>query len=118
VLLADGSRSVARLLKNSSHRLMPRRDEHKGIVVINRKTTKFESNSQLSLCAMQLISQKQRKQPLQRRNEKIRGLFSEHTNKCPQWCIGAVIEEVAGRVFLSPRTVEVIISFEGVYAES
>jgi len=26
---------------------MPRRDERKGIVVINRKTTKFESNSQL-----------------------------------------------------------------------
>lgn len=97
---------------------MPRRDERKGIVVINHKTTKFESNSQLSLCAMQLISQKQRKQRLQRRNEKIRELFSEHTNKCPQWCIGAVIEEVAGRVFLSPRTVEAIISFEGVYAES
>ena len=52
-------------------------------VVINHKTTKFESNSQLFLCAMQLISQKQRKQRLQRRNEKIRELFSEHTNKYP-----------------------------------
>ena len=71
-----------------------------------------------SLCAMQLISQKQRKQRLQRRNEKIRELFSELTNKYPQWRIDAVIEEVAGRVFLSPRTVEAIISYEGIYAES
>ena len=69
---------------------------------------------------MQLISQKQRKQRLQRRNEKIRELFGELTNKYPQWRIriDAVIEEVAGRVFLSPRTVEAIISYEGVYAES
>ena len=71
-----------------------------------------------SLCAMQLISQKQRKQRLQKRNEKIRELFSELTNKYPQWRIDAVIEEVAGRVFLSPRTVEAILSFEGIYAES
>lgn len=68
--------------------------------------------------SMQLISQKQRKQRLQRRNEKIRELFSELTNKYPQWRIDAVIEEVAGRVFLSPRTVEAIISYEGIYAES
>ena len=69
---------------------------------------------------MQLISQKQRKQRLQRRNEKIRELFGELTNKYPQWRIriDAVIEEVAGRVFLSPRTVEAIISYEGIYAES
>lgn len=67
---------------------------------------------------MQLISQKQRKQRLQKRNEKIRELFSELTNKYPQWRIDAVIEEVAGRMFLSPRTVEAILSFEGIYAES
>lgn len=67
---------------------------------------------------MQPISYKQRKQRLQQRNEKIRELFSELTNKYPQWRIDAVIEEVAGRVFLSPRTVEAILSFEGIYAES
>ena len=67
---------------------------------------------------MQLISQKQRKQRLQRRNQKIRELFNEITNKYPQWRIDAVIEEIAGRVFLSPRTVEAILSFEGIYAES
>ena len=67
---------------------------------------------------MQLISQKQRKQRLQRRNQKIRELFNEITNKYPQWRIDAVIEEVAGRVYLSPRTVEAILSFEGIYAES
>ena len=65
-----------------------------------------------------LTSQKQRKQRLKRRNEKIRELFSELTNKYPQWRIDAVIEEVAGRVYLSPRTVEAILSFEGVYAEN
>lgn len=67
---------------------------------------------------MQPISYKQRKQRLQQRNEKIRKLFSELTNKYPQWRIDAVIEEVAGRVFLSPRTIEAILSFEGIYAES
>jgi len=67
---------------------------------------------------MQLISQKQRKQRLQRRNQKIRELFNEITNKYPQWRIDAVIEKVAGRVFLSPRTVEAILSYEGIYAES
>ena len=67
---------------------------------------------------MQLISQKQRKQRLQRRNQKIRELFNEITNKYPQWRIDTVIEEVAGRVYLSPRTVEAILSFEGIYAES
>ena len=67
---------------------------------------------------MQPISYKQRRQRLQRRNQKRRELFSELTNKYPQWRIDAVIEEVAGRVFLSPRTVEAILSFEGIYAES
>lgn len=81
------------------------------VVILHYKTPLFSFS-------MQLISQKQRKQRLQRRNEKIRELFSELTNKYPQWRIDAVIEEVAGRVFLSPRTVEAIISYEGVYAES
>ena len=71
-----------------------------------------------SLCAMRLISQKQRKQRLQKRNEKICELFGQLANKYPQWRIDAVIEKVAGRVFLSPRTVEAILSFEGIYAES
>ena len=58
------------------------------------------------------------KQRLQRRNKRIRELFGELTNKYPQWCIDAVIEEVAGRVYLSPRTVEAILSYEGIYAEN
>ena len=69
-----------------------------------------------SLWYMQL--KRKCKQRLQKRNEKIRELFGELTNKYPQWRIDAVIEEVAGRVFLSPRTVEAIISYEGIYAES
>lgn len=81
------------------------------VVILHYKTPLFSFS-------MQLISQKQRKQRLQRRNEKIRELFGELTNKYPQWRIDAVIEEVAGRVFLSPRTVEAILSFEGIYAES
>lgn len=70
-----------------------------------------------SLWYMQL-KRKQCKQRLQLRNEKIRELFGELTNKYPQWRIDAVIEEVAGRVYLSPRTVEAILSYEGIYAES
>lgn len=70
-----------------------------------------------SLWYMQL-KRKQCKQRLQRRNEKIRELFCELTNKYPQWRIDAVIEEVAGRVYLSPRTVEAILTYEGIYAEN
>ena len=51
---------------------------------------------------MQLICQKQRKQRLQRRNQKIRELFNEITNKYPQWRIDAVIEEIAGRGIFIP----------------
>ena len=58
------------------------------------------------------------KQRLQKRNEKIRELFGELTNKYPQWRVDAVIEEVAGRVYLAPRTVEAILSYEGIYAEN
>ena len=58
------------------------------------------------------------KHRLQRRNKRIRELFGELTNKYPQWRIDAVIEEVAGRVYLSPRTVEAILSYEGIYAEN
>ena len=64
------------------------------------------------------LKRKQCKQRLQCRNEKIRELFGELTNKYPQWRVDAVIEEVAGRVYLSPRTVEAILSYEGIYAEN
>ena len=70
----------------------------------------------LILFGMQL--KRKCKQRLQKRNEKIRELFGELTNKYPQWRIDAVIEEVAGRVYLSPRTVEAILSYEGIYAEN
>nr|DAK82620.1 MAG TPA: transcriptional regulator, crp family, TRANSCRIPTIONAL REGULATOR, CRP FAMILY.3A [Caudoviricetes sp.] len=64
------------------------------------------------------LKRKQCKQRLQWRNEKIRELFGELTNKYPQWRVDAVIEEVASRVYLSPRTVEAILTYEGIYAEN
>lgn len=65
-----------------------------------------------------MLKRKKCKQRLQHRNEKIRELFGELTNKYPQWRVDAVIDEVASRVYLSPRTVEAILSYEGIYAES
>ena len=64
------------------------------------------------------LKRKQCKQRLQLRNEKIRELFGELTNKYPQWRVDAVIDEVASRVYLSPRTVEAILTYEGIYAEN
>ncbi|MFJ1330247.1 hypothetical protein [Capnocytophaga canimorsus] len=59
-----------------------------------------------------------RKERLHQRNEKVRGLFQELSAKNPKWRIDAVISEVAERMFLASRTVEAIISYEGVYNDA
>ncbi len=58
-----------------------------------------------------------RKERLHQRNEKVRKLFKELSAKNPRWRIDAIVGEVVNRMFLAPRTVEAIISYEGVYAE-
>lgn len=52
-----------------------------------------------------------------RRNAQVRKLFYAIKDKNPKWRVDAVIEETAQRVFLASRTVEAIISYEGIYAE-
>ncbi|QYS86318.1 hypothetical protein JJC03_15570 [Flavobacterium oreochromis] len=56
-----------------------------------------------------------RKQRLTERNSQVRKLFYDLLAKNPKWRIDAVIEEVAKKVFLSNRTVEAIINYEGIY---
>lgn len=52
-----------------------------------------------------------------RRNNHVRNLFYELQKKNPKWRIECIIEEVAIKTFLSCRTVEAIISYEGIYKE-
>jgi len=66
---------------------------------------------------MKCDNTQQRKERLQKRNEKVRQLFEELSAKHPQWKVDALVEEVANIMFLSPRTIEAILSFQGGYAE-
>ncbi len=59
-----------------------------------------------------------RKERLIRRNSKARSLFIELSEKHPKWRVDAVIDEVADRLFVAPRTVEAILKGEGVYADT
>jgi hypothetical protein len=56
-----------------------------------------------------------RQQRLHERNQKVRLLFNKLSSSNPKWRVDAVIEDVANKCFLSPRTVEAIISYEGIY---
>lgn len=59
-----------------------------------------------------------RTERLTERNKKVRQLFDTLCKKNPKWRIDAVIEEVADNWFLAPRTIEAIISHEGIYSEN
>ncbi len=56
-----------------------------------------------------------RKERLHKRNEKVRTLFEGLSNKNPQWRVDALINEVANKMFLAPRTIEAILRGEGSY---
>ena len=66
---------------------------------------------------MQQTRKNERKNRLQERNMKVRTLFNELVEKYPQWRLNAVINEVSERVFLSPRTIEAILSNECIYKD-
>lgn len=59
-----------------------------------------------------------RTERLNERNKKVRQLFASLCQKNPKWRIDAVIDDVASNCFLAPRTVEAIISHEGIYSEN
>lgn len=59
----------------------------------------------------------QRKERLKQRNEYVRKLFESLSGRHPQWRAEAIIAEVATQMYLSPRTVEAIVFYEGIYAE-
>jgi len=59
----------------------------------------------------------QRKERLKRRNENVRKLFETLSQRYPQWRAEAIIAEVATQMYLSPRTIEAIVFYEGIYAE-
>ena len=59
----------------------------------------------------------QRKERLKQRNECVRKPFESLSGRHPQWRAEAIIAEVATQMYLSPRTVEAIVFYEGIYAE-
>lgn len=61
------------------------------------------------------LCQMTRKERLTERNKLVRKHFYDLMAKNPKWRIDAVIEEVAKKVFLSSRTVDAIINYEGIY---
>lgn len=59
-----------------------------------------------------------RKERFDERNKQVRKLFYELQEKNKKWRIDAVIDEVAGKMFLASRTVEAIIKYEGIYGDT
>jgi Mg2+ and Co2+ transporter CorA len=59
-----------------------------------------------------------RHERLNERNKKVRQLFNKMCTANPKWRIDAIIEDVADKCFLAPRTIEAIISHEGIYDEN
>lgn len=59
-----------------------------------------------------------RKERLTERNNLVRKKFYDLLEKNPKWRIEAVIDEVASKVFLSSRTVDAIIKYEGIYNDA
>lgn len=60
----------------------------------------------------------QRKERLIQRNNQVRKQFYDLLSKNPKWRIDAVIDEVAKKFFLSSRTVDAIINYEGIYKDA
>ncbi len=59
-----------------------------------------------------------RKERLNERDTQVRKMFYDSQSKNSKWRIDAVIDEVAEKMFLSSRTVEAIIKYEGIYGEN
>lgn len=58
-----------------------------------------------------------KEQRFELRNAHVRDLFYKTMAKYPKWRVECVIQEVASKVFLSERTVNAIVSYEGIYSD-
>ncbi|MWB96746.1 hypothetical protein GON26_20485 [Flavobacterium sp. GA093] len=59
-----------------------------------------------------------RKERMQERNALVRKQFYELLAKNPKWRIDAIVDEVAKKSFLSSRTIDAIINYEGIYKDN
>lgn len=53
-----------------------------------------------------------------KRNEAVRKLFYKLLSEKPKYKVSAIVEEVAEKFFLSTRTIDAIIGYEGIYADN
>lgn len=64
---------------------------------------------------LNLIKEPSKEERLKSRNKAVREYFDSKLKKEKKWKLEAVIEDTANKFFLSIRTVNAIISFEGIY---
>lgn len=62
-------------------------------------------------------NQPSRKAVLIERNKQVRACFYATQKKYPKYKVEVIIQEVAQKFFLAPRTIEAIIGYEGTYKE-
>jgi hypothetical protein len=55
---------------------------------------------------------------LQRRNKEIRIRFDKKRKEQPKWKAEAVVQSISTEFFLSVRTIDAIISYEGIYKKT
>lgn len=60
---------------------------------------------------------KNRKELLKERNKKVRECFYAMQKKYPKYKLEVIIQEVAQKFYLAPRTIEAIIGYEGIYKD-
>lgn len=63
------------------------------------------------------MSKKSDKERLRKRNEAVEKYFNQLQKKYPQWKYSALLEKIAERFFLSPKTIEHILCKHGRYKD-
>ncbi|MDI6051184.1 hypothetical protein QLS31_15250 [Flavobacterium sp. XS2P24] len=60
----------------------------------------------------------EKQERLMRRNKEIRIRFEKKRKAQPKWTFEAVVQSIANEFFLSVRTIDAIISYEGIYRKT
>lgn len=79
---------------------------------------KFKNNPQpllIEWLRVFILISMTRKERIIERNKSIRIEFKKMVKDNPKWRIDSVVEEIAKKRFLSSRTIEAIVSGEGIY---